>query len=76
MIDFKKQRKDSDARVQDKTKAIGFAINPGPIETKTFFYAWKADFQNIDRCIMVLCNVLGSAMWLRYPKYLIIFNQI
>ncbi len=74
MIDFEKQRKDSDARVQDKTKAIGFCINPGPVETKTKFYDWKMDVHNIDRCIMVLCNVLGSAMWLRYPKYAVKFN--
>ncbi len=75
MINYVQQRKDFDAQVQDESKAIGFAINPGPVETKTRFYKWKQDDVDWRKNIMVLCRVLGSAMWLRYPKYLIEFNK-
>ncbi len=72
MIDYVQQRKDFDAQVQDDSKAIGFAINLGPVETKTRFYKWKYD-ESVN-CRMVLCRFLGSAMWFRYPVYLIKFN--
>jgi len=81
MINYVQQRKDFDSRVADDSKVIGYAINPGPVQTKTKFYDYKFDVgelniygQNIDSCLMVLCRVFGSAMWLRYPKYLIKFN--
>lgn len=75
MIDCEKNRSEFDARVADESKAIGHVLNPGPVPTKTKFFAIKNDETNAS-CYMVLCRVLGSAMWLRYPKYLIDFKII
>lgn len=73
MIDYVQQRKDFDAQVQRDSEAIGYAVNPGPVETKTNIFKWKYD-ESVN-CRMVLCRVLGSAMWLRYPKRLIFLNN-
>jgi hypothetical protein len=73
MIDYVQQRKDFDAQVSDDSKAIGYAINPGPVETKTKIFKWKYD--EFVRCRLVLCRVLDSAMWLRYPKELIVLTN-
>lgn len=62
-----------DSTVADKSKAIGHVINPGPVTTKTRIFKWKYDCFN--HCRLVLCNVLGSAMWLRYPKHLIVLTN-
>jgi len=73
MIYYTEQRKAADDLVKDDTKAIGYAINPGPVETKTKIFKWKYD--EFVKCRLVLCRVLGSAMWLRYPKHLIVLTN-
>ena len=73
MIDYVQQRKDFDAQVSDDSKAVGYAINPGPVATKTKIFKWKYYLSN--RCRMVLCRCYGSAMWLRYPKELIVLTN-
>jgi hypothetical protein len=52
-------------------KPHGYAINPGPVETKTPIFGIFTD-KVCENCLFVLARWMdGTGIFLRYPKHLV-----
>ena len=65
----------ADRLVRSDLKPYGYAINPGPVPTKTKHWGIFTDKVNSD-CLFILTRWIdGTGIFLRYPKHLVVINR-